>query len=433
MKWLKRGLWTAAWGVWVWCGFGLARELPRDLGPVISQLPLRGDERVFGFLGDSEQIALSPKSGDPEFQTYDARTGEKIRDFSFPGYWRVSASPEIRTHGVVHGTGDANDSNKALHLVDLRTGVTTTLSDKKVFNVAFHPKRTWIAFRESAPAKDEPRSLVVVDWTTGAELFLRPPSPDRLLVRKPAFLGDSNRLAVPTAPVPPGYQGQRSTDLEIWRIETPCVLEKVVRLPSVGELMPSNSERIALRNSARKDGRVEVFALDSGRRLFSAPVADIYDRSFLRHSSLSPNARSMLLGDPASLWNVDDGSIRWTSDEWTKFYRELPADAFSVWESWNHPWTHGLLANWNTVAVRDLDDGRLRFRCRARDASALPFRSSDGSLGMTRDGAVHHRPFSVNFRVLALCQTILALPLILLWAVLRWRRSRRAGLVSASS
>jgi len=41
-------------------------------------------------------------------------------------------------------------------------------------------------------------------------------------------------------------------------------------------------------------------------------------------------------------------------------------------------------------------------------------------------------PLPVNWPLLTLCQTILALPLILLWAALRWRRNRRLRLVSVS-
>jgi hypothetical protein len=41
-------------------------------------------------------------------------------------------------------------------------------------------------------------------------------------------------------------------------------------------------------------------------------------------------------------------------------------------------------------------------------------------------GVVYRYP-TVNWPLLALCQTILALPLVLLWAMLRWRRMRMAS------
>jgi len=42
----RRLVWLAAWGVWAWLGVGLARELPRELGPPIGKLPLGKDEWI---------------------------------------------------------------------------------------------------------------------------------------------------------------------------------------------------------------------------------------------------------------------------------------------------------------------------------------------------------------------------------------------------
>ena len=38
------------------------------------------------------------------------------------------------------------------------------------------------------------------------------------------------------------------------------------------------------------------------------------------------------------------------------------------------------------------------------------------------DGEVYSFPLAPNLQLLAFCQTILALPLILVWALQRWRR-----------
>ena len=74
-----------------------------------------------------------------------------------------------------------------------------------------------------------------------------------------------------------------------------------------------------------------------------------------------------------------------------------------------------------TCAVRGRDDDRLCWRT----WTALPERiSSDGVLWLTSDFNIFTVP-SPNWPLLALCQSILALPLILLWAMLRWRRKRR--------
>ena len=37
MKRLTRFLWLAAWSSWLWLGFGLYRELPRETGPVVAK------------------------------------------------------------------------------------------------------------------------------------------------------------------------------------------------------------------------------------------------------------------------------------------------------------------------------------------------------------------------------------------------------------
>ena len=47
--WLSRSLWLAAWSFWLWLGFGLYRELPRELGPVVCRLPMNEAESTIGF------------------------------------------------------------------------------------------------------------------------------------------------------------------------------------------------------------------------------------------------------------------------------------------------------------------------------------------------------------------------------------------------
>ena len=69
-----------------------------------------------------------------------------------------------------------------------------------------------------------------------------------------------------------------------------------------------------------------------------------------------------------------------------------------------------------TVAVRDRQSGRLLFRLWGMPAAV--------------EAVVLGEPPPVNFPLLALCQAILALPLVLLWAVLRWRRKGRMRLVT---
>src|SRR5262245_44330804 len=74
-----------------------------------------------------------------------------------------------------------------------------------------------------------------------------------------------------------------------------------------------------------------------------------------------------------------------------------------------------------------------RYRCR----DALPLieasRSADGTkiVEYHEDACVRRFPPRVDWSLLAICQTILALPLVLLWTVLRWRRMRRTRLANS--
>src|SRR5262249_51644605 len=74
-RWICRGLWIAAWTFWVWLGFGLYRELPRDLGPVVYEPRFEPGEQLQGFLRD--QPAFMTKVNDTAvFRLHNARTGE---------------------------------------------------------------------------------------------------------------------------------------------------------------------------------------------------------------------------------------------------------------------------------------------------------------------------------------------------------------------
>jgi hypothetical protein len=80
MKWFKRGCWIAAWGVWVWCGFGLYRELPREFGPQVRSLSFPGDSnRIHAFL-DGDAFAVWHYIKNPRSETvavWNIRTGDR--------------------------------------------------------------------------------------------------------------------------------------------------------------------------------------------------------------------------------------------------------------------------------------------------------------------------------------------------------------------
>jgi len=77
MRWVKRGLWLAAWSFWLWLGVGLYRELPRDLGRLVRTLSLAQNEQVLGFDRSSHNVVTridSPLS----YRLVDAQTGEEL-------------------------------------------------------------------------------------------------------------------------------------------------------------------------------------------------------------------------------------------------------------------------------------------------------------------------------------------------------------------
>jgi hypothetical protein len=80
--------------------------------------------------------------------------------------------------------------------------------------------------------------------------------------------------------------------------------------------------------------------------------------------------------------------------------------------------------DWRTIVMVERGTGAVFKRFWWTDFMKLEFESADGTLVAGNQGAIYHAP-PVNWPILALCQTILALPLIMLWAVLRWRRQRR--------
>src|SRR5262245_2431773 len=55
-RWLPRSLWLAAWSFWLWLGFGLHRELPRQVGEAARQFEKLPEEWIAGFLDEGNSI-----------------------------------------------------------------------------------------------------------------------------------------------------------------------------------------------------------------------------------------------------------------------------------------------------------------------------------------------------------------------------------------
>src|SRR5262245_32665677 len=84
---VKRICWIAAWGVWLWLGFGLYLELTRELGRVVRTLPPGDDCRIIRFLAGQPLLVVSEFEKENDryvLQLFDARTGNLVRTSTFP-------------------------------------------------------------------------------------------------------------------------------------------------------------------------------------------------------------------------------------------------------------------------------------------------------------------------------------------------------------
>ena len=107
-------------------------------------------------------------------------------------------------------------------------------------------------------------------------------------------------------------------------------------------------------------------------------------------------------------------------------HQGVQANAFWTEEHWGAYVGKFEMPRATTLALRSMEDGRVLVRLvPGIEPSVL---AEGGRLTATYNGDIYNWPPILNHPLLALCQSILALPLILLWAVLRWRRNRRLRL-----
>jgi hypothetical protein len=129
------------------------------------------------------------------------------------------------------------------------------------------------------------------------------------------------------------------------------------------------------------------------------------------------------------VWRVD--GLPWRKGDAEDLYLHDGDSAFYVVERWHH-WWNGLEpeARFTTMALRSVQSGDLICRTTYDQWIERENTNAAATLGVKSDGTVHSLPHRVNWPLLALCHSILALPIVLLWAVLRWRRKRRLRLAS---
>src|SRR4051794_20193304 len=131
MHYFKRFLWFAAWCVWLWLGFGLYRELPRQPGAAICTLPVEGrTHTVLGFIGQSNEVGLLTASSDrrkTRIVVHDAETGRLVRQAEGPAFGNYIWLPKTREDASFVLANDipnprSDEPRAGLHRLDLTSG-----------------------------------------------------------------------------------------------------------------------------------------------------------------------------------------------------------------------------------------------------------------------------------------------------------------------
>jgi len=326
--------------------------------------------------------------------------------------------------------------------LDLRSGRWPALPAVPNSEPIFYNSKPWALFAAVAgDAKQQQGNATVIDLQTGTTLFRwnsRRTSSQRIMPQLPVFLGE-NLIAVPTTSRPASGEvvGANDHRLEMWSI--PPDENPVREFPGVQMgfgAVASSTGRIAWLQLG-VDEKVEVFGVNEARTRFRKSTNW---RSPPRRSEspvLSTDGRAVYVDPPGICWNVDDGRELWSNRRTVgdsllqridQVYSVESDGRYTVEESWRlRLW---LCFDGETWAVRRMHDGGLIERTWTTPLAPTEIASTDRTLICDDHEVVGSIPPRANWPLLALCQTILALPLVLLWTVLRWRQKRRMRLAS---
>jgi hypothetical protein len=204
----------------------------------------------------------------------------------------------------------------------------------------------------------------------------------------------------------------------------------------VNEECSVGGRRIA--SNGWKKSAVEVFDVDERRTVFSQPhlredPANASKRNApmslqpeFERPTISVSGRTVIDARSKALWNVNTSRVLWRAKPYERVMDLGDGEHFNVIELWNQLWNGTPSAKYWTRAVRSSESSGLIVRTVGTLVVDPRLWNSSKTLGIGHDGSVYRLPLPVNWPLLALCQSILALPLILLWALLRYRRRRAA-------
>jgi hypothetical protein len=443
MKCVKRGLWTAAWGLWLWLGFGLYCELPRSPGPILKRLSPPTD---WYHLPKGSGLVVGRRQQDGDVLIWEAATGRLVRTVPCADR-RATVSPR---HCVLVASKEG-ERGKTYEALDFRTGAWTNLNVPagRIFDI--HLDEPW-----AAVSVDEAKSpcVAVVDLASGIKVA-QWQAPDQSIndprenVVAWRFLGAKEVAVVLESGRTKRNRAPRRQRLERWTLDGERLAAAVPLDPPFDAFTgdPARGRIIATRDLGFESS-YHVLNLRSGRSILDGKVvAKVTSEAEPRSPPQLSASGQMLLTRQGDLWNIDDARIVWSpTAEFESLSTHLSSNtAFPVSEHWNKlvsrwPMVRSLLSQpLMTMAVRDFETGAVRYR-QWLPFTTLKFKSEEQGFGVAilvkevgsdeyLFGTVHHPPRG-NWPLLAICQTILALPLIILWAVFRWKRKMRMARVA---
>lgn len=437
MRRLPRFLWLLAWSSWLWLGVGLYRELPRDPGPVVHRLWEGKGTTPLGFVGQSDHVAAqkSPLRGrsSSTIEVFDAAVGRRLTETTDEpnAFWASlqTSFPSALAEGVYLSTRGPQPTvvrpSGVLRALDLRTGRWTRLSVGGAGFFTVHPKRPVVAFFDDA----ENGSVVVANYHTGEKLFEYELPRRFLLSAPPVFLGD-DRIALPLEALF-DRPANGSWSFTIFKIGMPAKPLKTIHGPSIGRSVTSSpTGRIAFMNT--QPAGLGVYDLGREAIVFRKPDPESTSLAPPGTPVIAANGRTVVI-PKHGLLDVETGASLWKPGAFETIASWPNTDYFLVFEHWSALWT-GLAptGRFETLAYRSLETGELLWRNWNGSSVAPNFCNAARTLTVLSDGTVRRLPLRINWLLLAVCQTVLAVPLVLLWTILHWRAKRRNRLVAAS-